>query len=296
MTDLVVLAAGMGSRFGGVKQLDRVGPSGETVMDYAVYDAVRAGVDRVVFVIRRDLEEAFHRQIGIRYTGQVDVAYAFQELDALPGGRRVPEGRTKPWGTGHAVLCAADLVDGPFVVINADDFYGRRAYADLVSHLAGGSTPGAYAMVAFTLANTLSEHGSVSRGICQVEDGRLVGVREHVGLARDGEHVADAQGARFSGDELVSMNFWGLRPDVFGHLEDQFGAFLDTHAEDPKAELYLPAVVDHLVTSGTVTVDVLASPDSWFGMTYADDAAAVSQRLAALVAAGEYPSPLGWDA
>jgi len=296
VTDLVVLAAGMGSRFGGVKQLDRVGPSGETVMDYAVYDAVRAGVDRVVFVIRRDLEEAFHRQIGTRYTGQVEVAYAFQELDALPGGRRVPAGRTKPWGTGHAVLCAADLVDGPFVVINADDFYGRRAYADLVSRLADGVAPGAYAMVAFTLANTLSEHGSVSRGICQVEDGRLVGVREHVGLAREGERVADAQGSWFTGDELVSMNFWGLRPDVFGHLEEQFGAFLDTHAEDPKAELYLPAVVDQLVSSGTVTVDVLASPDSWFGMTYADDAAAVSRRLAALVAAGEYPSPLGWNA
>jgi NDP-sugar pyrophosphorylase family protein len=296
VTDLVVLAAGMGSRFGGVKQLDPVGPSGETVMDYAVYDAVRAGAERVVFVIRRELEQAFHAQIGSRYAGAVPVAYAFQELESLPGGRVVPEGRTKPWGTGQAVLAAAEVVDSPFVVINADDFYGRRAYERVAARLATSSAPGAYAMVAFPLANTLSEHGSVSRGICDVVDGRLRSVVEHTGLSPDPSGVLDSTGERFSGAELASMNFWGLQPDVFGRLETQFAEFLDTRGGDLKAELYLPAVIDRLVDEGSATVDVLTSPDQWFGMTYAADRDAVAERLATLVAAGEYPSPLGWDA
>jgi len=296
VTDLVVLAAGMGSRFGGVKQLDPVGPSGETVMDYAVYDAVRAGVSRVVFVIRRELEDAFHSQIGSRYAGTVPVAYAFQSLEALPGGRTVPQGRTKPWGTGQAVLAAADVVHDPFVVINADDFYGRRAYEGLVERLEVATTPGTYAMVAFPLVNTLSEYGSVSRGVCDIADGRLRGVVEHTGLTPDGDGVVDVSGARFTGHELVSMNFWGLQPDVFARLESQFEAFLDEKADDPRAELYLPTVIDRLVAEGSATVDVLTSPDQWFGMTYADDRSAVAARLADLVASGEYPTPLGWDA
>lgn len=303
VTDLVVLAAGMGSRFGGVKQLEPVGPSGETVMDYAVFDAVRAGVERVVFVIRRELEEAFHASIGSRYEGVVPVAYAFQSLDSLPGGRVVPEGRTKPWGTGQAVLAAAEVVSGPCIVINADDFYGRHAYAGLASWLSEERAPGAYAMVAFGMRNTLSEHGSVSRGVCQVVDGRLRSVVEHTGLSRSGEGVLDASGAVFTGDEPVSLNFWGLQSDVFGHLETQFGEFLDELGDDPstgsgsgKAELYLPAVIDRLIADGTATVDVLTSPDPWFGMTYAADREAVSARLAELVAVGEYASPLRWGA
>jgi hypothetical protein len=272
-------------------------------MDYAVFDAVRAGVERVVFVIRRELEEAFHASIGSRYAGQVSVAYAFQSLDALPGGRSVPEGRTKPWGTGQAVLAAGDVVDDPFIVINADDFYGRHAYADLGAWLAPERVPGSYAMVAFGMRNTLSEHGAVSRGVCQVVDGRLRSVVEHTGLAADGDGVLDASGARFTGDEPVSLNFWGLQPDVFGRLEAQFGEFLDGLADDPstgsgnaKAELYLPAVIDRLVSEGVATVDVLTSPDPWFGMTYAADQAAVSARLAELVANGDYDSPLVWRA
>lgn len=294
VTDLVVLAAGMGSRFGGVKQLEPVGPSGETVMDYAVFDAVRAGVERVVFVIRRELEEAFHASIGSRYSGQVSVGYAFQSLEALPGGRRVPQGRTKPWGTGQAVLAAGEVVQNPFVVINADDFYGHRAYADLAGWLSTASAPGTYAMVAFRMGNTLSENGPVSRGVCEVVDGRLARVVEHTGLGADGRGVLDASGARFTGDELVSMNFWGLQPDVFGRLEGQFGEFLDARGHDPKAELYLPAVIDRLVSEGSATVDVLTSPDPWFGMTYAADRDAVASRLAELVASGEYESPLVW--
>jgi NDP-sugar pyrophosphorylase family protein len=303
VTDLVLLAAGMGSRFGGVKQLEPVGPSGETVMDYAVFDAVRAGVERVVFVIRRELEEAFHASIGSRYSGQVSVAYAFQSLDALPGGRSVPEGRTKPWGTAQAVLAAGEVVQNPFIVINADDFYGRHAYTDLWAWLAPERTPGSYAMVAFGMRNTLSEHGSVARGICQVEDGRLRSVVEHTGLEAEGDGVLDSSGARFTGDEPVSLNFWGLQPDVFGQLESQFGEFLDRLDEDPstgsgnvKAELYLPTVIDRLIAEGSATVDVLTSPDPWFGMTYAADQAAVSSRLAELVANGEYSSPLAWHA
>lgn len=301
MTELVVLAAGMGSRFGGVKQLEPVGPSGETVMDYAVFDAVRAGVERVVFVIRRELEGAFHASIGSRYSGVVPVAYAFQSLDALPGGRVVPVGRTKPWGTGQAVLAASEVVQNPFIVINADDFYGRHAYADLAAWLAPEHAPGSYAMVAFGMRNTLSEHGSVSRGVCQVVDGRLRSVVEHTGLAADGDGVLDSSGARFTGDEPVSLNFWGLQPDVFGRLEGQFAEFLDRLDEDPltravtgTAELYLPAVIDRLISEGAATVDVLTSPDPWFGMTYAADRDAVASRLAELVASGEYASPLVW--
>lgn len=301
MTDLVVLAAGMGSRFGGVKQLEPVGPSGETVMDYAVLDAARAGVERVVFVIRRQIEEAFHASIGSRYEGVVPVAYAFQSLDALPGGRSVPAGRTKPWGTGQAVLAAGDVVRDSFIVINADDFYGRQAYAHLATWLAPERAPGSYAMVAFGMQNTLSEHGSVSRGVCQVVDGRLRSVVEHTGLVADGHGVLDSSGARFTGLEPVSLNFWGLQPDVFGRLEGQFGDFLDalgdaTGSGALTAELYLPAVIDRLVSDGSATVDVLTSPDPWFGMTYAADRGAVASRLAELVASGEYQSPLVWRA
>jgi NDP-sugar pyrophosphorylase family protein len=296
MTELVVLAAGMGSRFGGMKQLEPVGPSGETVMDYAVYDAVRAGVERVVFVIRRDLGEAFHATVGSRYEGRVPVAYAFQELDALPGGRTVPEGRTKPWGTGQAVLAAGDVVHSPFIVINADDFYGRRAYAELAARLLAEDGAGSYAMVAYPLVNTLSENGSVSRGVCEVVDRRLRRVVEHTGLAAEGDGVLDASGARFTGQELVSMNFWGLQPDVFDRLESAFAAFLDAHGHEAGSELYLPAVIDALVAEGSATVDVLTSSDTWFGMTYAADRDAVAGRLAELVAEGEYPSPLGWRA
>jgi hypothetical protein len=224
----------------------------------------------------------------------VPVAYAFQSLDALPGGRVVPEGRTKPWGTGQAVLAAGEVVRNPFIVINADDFYGWHAYADLAAWLAPERAPGSYAMVAFGMRNTLSEHGSVSRGVCQVVDGRLRSVVEHTGLAADGDGVLDSSGARFTGDEPVSLNFWGLQPDVFGQLETQFGEFLDARGDDAKAELYLPAVIDRLVSEGSATVDVLTSPDPWFGMTYAADRDAVAARLAELVASGEYESPLVW--
>ncbi len=282
----------MGSRFGGIKQLAQIGPSGETVMDYAVHDAVRAGLSRVVFVIRRDLERDFREVVGARYEGWVDVAYAFQELDDLPAGRRPPQGRTKPWGTGQAVWAARHVVSDPFVVINADDFYGRSAFEQVAGFLAGGG-PREYALVAYRLANTLSENGSVSRGVCEVGDsGRLVSVTEHTSLTPSGDAVVDASGARFTGEEPVSMNFWGLRPDVFGALEERFATFLDTRGGEPSAELYLPAVVDAMVSAGEATVQVLRSDDHWFGVTYSGDAPRVAARVQELVDSGAYPGDL----
>lgn len=295
--ELVVMAAGMGSRFGGLKQLEPVGPSGETVMDYSLFDARRAGVRRVVFVIRRDLEALFRERIGSRYEAWLDVAYAFQELQTLPPGHRVPEGRTKPWGTAQAVLSARDAVRAPFLVINADDFYGERAYRLMVERLrqpASDGTP-AFAMVAFELARTLSGHGTVARGICAVDgEGHLQSVEEHTALEREGEGALERGPdgtVHFSGREPVSMNFWGFTPGIFPALASGFQAFLRRNP-GLKGEFYLPAVVDGLVASRKATVDVLRTPDPWFGVTYREDREEVVARIQALVAQGAYPADL----
>jgi hypothetical protein len=295
--ELLVMAAGMGSRYGGLKQLEPVGPSGETVMDYSLFDARRAGVERVVFVIRRDLEAAFRERVGSRYRAWLEVDYAFQELDDLPPGFRVPGERAKPWGTAHAVLSARDLVRAPFMVINADDFYGARSYALMADHLkapAPGGAP-AYAMVAFRLARTLSPHGTVARGICAVGAGdRLLGVEEHTALERDGEGALERapEGLRrFGGEEPVSMNFWGFTPGIFPDLALAFEAFL-RRDPGPAGECYLPEVVDALVSSGKATVRVLRTPEPWFGVTYREDREEVVARIRALVADGTYPADL----
>lgn len=297
--ELVVLAAGMGSRFGGLKQLESVGPSGETIMDYALYDARQAGIARVIFVIRRDLEAAFREVIGRRYERWLQVDYAFQELDALPSGFQVPPGRTKPWGTGHALLAAAAQVQSPFVVINADDFYGAEAFRLLTTWLRdqpeAAST--AHAMVAFHLANTLSAHGTVARGVCTVDPhGYLRGVREHTALEPDGPHglerTPSGEVTRFPGDTPVSMNFWGFQPSIFPELATRFEAFLRTHGQDAKAEFFLPGVVDDLITAGRASVDVLRTPDRWFGVTYREDRTEVAARIRELVTAGAYPADL----
>lgn len=294
---LVVMAAGMGSRYGGLKQLEPVGPSGETVMDYSLFDARRAGVERAVFVIRRDLEAAFRERIGSRYEAWLDVDYAFQELDALPGGFTVPEGRTRPWGTAHAVLSARDRVRGPFMVVNADDFYGARAYRLLAAWLSGTSREGvpAFAMVAFELARTLSGHGTVARGICAVDgEDRLLGVEEHTALERDGEGALERGPSgprRYTGLEPVSMNFWGFTPEIFPALEQGFEAFLRGGPGD-RGEFFLPAVVDGLLGRGLATVQVLRTPDPWFGVTYREDRDEVVARIRALVEGGAYPGDL----
>jgi len=278
---LVVLAAGMGSRYGGLKQLDPVGPSGEIILDYSVTDALKAGFNKVVFVIRREMLEQFQESVGSRYEDRLAVGYAFQELEPLPGGRVSPVGRAKPWGTGHAVLAAVRAVQGPFAVINADDYYGPSGFVQLARFLSSAAQ-GEYAMVGYRLEKTLSEHGSVSRGICRADaDGFLIDITERTSIARTGEGIV-AQGnspVTLTGEEPTSMNFWGFTPGLFAHLERLFEEFLEERGGDPKAEFYLPAAVSSLIASGEATVRLLRSEDPWYGLTYPEDKAAVVKAL-----------------
>ncbi len=294
---LLVLAAGMGSRYGGLKQVDPMGPSGETLLDYSVFDAMKAGFDRVVFLIRRDIESEFHEKVGKRYEGTVDVDYAFQQLDDTPGDAPVPEGRTKPWGTAHAVWCARGQVNGSFCSINADDFYGLRSYVVMADFLrAGDGDEPRFAMAGYRLGNTLSEHGSVARGVCKVDGrGRLMNIVEFTGIEKRGDTAVQPQpdgDAQFSGDEPVSMNFWGFTPLVFPLLEARLTDFLARSGQDAKAECYIPTVVGDMVTDGAATVDVLPTDAPWFGVTYREDKPRVTESLAALHASRDYPTPL----
>ncbi len=293
---LLVLAAGMGSRYGGLKQIDPVGPSGETVLDYAVFDAARAGFQRVVFVIRRDFEEIFRAKIGARYAGHVAVDYVYQSLDALPEGFAPPAGREKPWGTGHAVWCARDAVRENFAVINADDFYGADSFGRLAEFLAAARGP-QFAMVGFQLANTLSEHGAVSRGVCVADaNGALRSITEQTGI-KPGDVGAGAE-KKFSGAELVSMNCWGFTAALFPLLDARFREFLASvvggvPSLDPlKAEFYLPAAVSALIARGEAGARVLPTAATWFGVTYREDKPRVSAAIAELVRRGLYPEKL----
>ena len=285
---LVILAAGMGSRYGGLKQIDPVGPGGETVLDYAVFDALRAGFDRIVFVIRRDIEAAFRANVGARYEGRADVEYVFQSADELPAGFRPALGRTKPLGTGHAVWCARRCVRGPFAVINADDFYGADSFRQLGAFLTGGVRPDEFAMVGFRLGATLSEHGRVARGVCSVADGRLGGIDERTGI----EPAEVGPGRTYSGEETVSMNCWGFTTALFPALESGLAAFLDVRGGDPAAEFYLPAAISEMIKRGTVQVRVLPTRSAWFGITYRDDKPKVVAAIADLVQHGFYPPKL----
>jgi hypothetical protein len=278
----------MGSRYGGLKQIDPVGPGGETVLDYAVFDALRAGFGRVVFVIRRDFEEVFRERIGARYAGRIAVDYVFQSLDALPAGFAVPAGRERPWGTGHAVWCARGALPGNFAVINADDFYGADAFAQLGRFLAAARGP-SFAMVGFRLANTLSEHGGVSRGIAHVNAaGEMTSVEEVHGIVA----AEVGPGRRYSGEEPVSLNCWGFTPALFAGLDRSFPAFLRARGEDPKAEFYLPAAVSGMVAAGEAVVQVRPTSGSWFGVTYREDKPRVEEAIRTLVRAGAYPERL----
>ena len=295
---LLILAAGMGSRYGGLKQLDQMGPSGETVMDYSVFDALRAGFDRVVFVIRRDIEAEFKEVIAKRYAGKVKMDFAFQDLNDLPGNFKAPADRVKPWGTAHAVYAARHLLNEPFAVINADDFYGQDSYRQLAKYL---SNPPATDKVrgciaAFKLSNTLSENGSVSRGICSGGD-FLENVVENTKIYRksDGKIVseqADGSLNELTGDEPASMNSWGFMPEFIAKLEKLFSEFLQEHGEELKSEFYLPFAVDTLIKSKEAEISLLHSKDSWFGVTYKEDRPSVQKSLADLVAAGAYPEKL----
>ena len=291
---LLVLAAGMGSRYGGLKQVVPVNDSGESIVEYSVYDAVRAGFGRVVFVIRRAIEEPFKAAIGDRLQQHFEVKYAFQELDTLPPGFTVPQGRTRPWGTLHATLVGAQAIDGPFAVINADDFYGAESFLVLAQHFA--SHPLNCAMVGFTLRTTLSDYGPVSRGICSVDrDGRLLGTVETTSIVRDGTGARSIDGLRaasLSGDEIVSMNMWGFTPAAVPSLARDFHRFLEECGADLKAESYLPKAVNRMVSEENARVDVLRTHGTWCGVTYPQDHAHVVGTIATLTREGKYPETL----
>lgn len=292
---LLVLAAGMGSRYGGLKQIDPVGPDGETILDYSVHDAIACGFGQVVFVIRRDFEEDFREKIGTQFEDRISVGYVFQERNDLPEGFDVPPERTKPWGTAHAVWCARGAVDTPFLAINADDFYGRGAIAAVRDFLAGESVDSTnYCMAGFQLAATLSENGSVSRGICEVNAaGLLEQVREFTKLAAvNGRIIDTASGRPFDGTEFVSMNCWGFTPTIFAGLEELFSEFLTRNGLDEKSEFYIPNAVASLVDSGRASVRVLPVVSQWFGVTYREDRPIVVDALRDMVKNGGYPSPL----
>ena len=292
---LLVLAAGIGSRYGGLKQIDPIGPGGESIIDYSVFDALRAGFGRLVFVIRRDIERPFKEFIGSRFEARVAVEYVFQELNNLPPGFAVPANRQKPWGTAHALLMGAEAIHEPFAVINADDFYGMNSFQLLGRHLASGSPD--YAMVGFVLRNTLSEFGSVARGVCQTSaDGYLQSVVELTQIERDGSAAkyTDAAGQvhALTGDEVVSLNLWGFTPSIFEHLRRELVSFLKQHGKNEKAEFFIPTVVNALVSGGEAHLRVLRTPDSWFGVTYREDRPRVIQSVRELIRRGDYPERL----
>ncbi|MGF1452287.1 MAG: NDP-sugar synthase [Opitutales bacterium] len=295
---LVVMAAGMGSRYGGLKQLDGFGPGGETLLEFSLYDAQLAGFDRAVFVIRRDLQGVFREKVLSRFEHAITCCCVFQELDNLPGGHRPPPGREKPWGTGQAVLAARGTVEGPFAVINADDYYGRQSFEQVAEYLRNQdpSQPG-YALCGYRLRNTLSEHGSVSRGLCLLDEGgHLLSVTEHPKLESDGRGNALSQQpdgeVPIRGDTLVSMNFWGFTPVFFDSLAEQFRSFLDARGAELKSEFYLPAAVDTDLRAGRAQVAVLPTESTWFGVTYPEDRARVAASVSAKVEAGDYPQAL----
>lgn len=296
---LFVLAAGMGSRYGGLKQLDGLGPNGETIMDYSIFDAIRGGFGKIVFVIRKDFEKDFREKILSKYENHIPVELVFQSVDKLPAGFTCPEGRVKPWGTNHAVLMGKEVINEPFAVINADDFYGRDSFAVLgrwLSELPEGAK-NRYCMVGFRVGNTLSESGTVARGICSTNDeGCLTTVVERTEIMRVDGKVCykDEQGAWVAMDDNtpVSMNMWGFTPDYFKYSEDYFIDFLKNNLDNLKAEYFIPLMVNKLINEGTATVKVLDTTSKWFGVTYAADRQGVVDKIQSLVDAGEYPSKL----
>lgn len=293
---LLILAAGMGSRYGGLKQLDTLGPSGETIMDYSIYDAIRAGFGKVVFVIRKSFEKEFRETFVNKLEGKIEVELVFQELDNIPDGITYPKERVKPWGTGHAILVAKDAIHEPFAVINADDFYGAEAYQVMADFLQNEANDKTYAMCGYLLGKTLSDFGSVSRGVCKMSsDNFLIEVNERTSIARKNGKITyeeNGQTHALSETDVVSMNFWGFDPSIFDHLEEKFTAFVKENASNPKAEFYIPFVVDDLMKEGKVKSKVLTSDAQWFGVTYQEDRPVTVEKLNKLVEAGKYPEKL----
>ena len=297
---LVVMAAGMGSRYGGLKQMDPVGANGEVILDYSVFDARRAGFETVVFIIKHEIEDDFKAKIGSRIEPYMNVRYAYQDLNDLPEGYSVPEGRVKPWGTSQAVLAARDIIDAPFAVINSDDYYGVECFRKLYDYLSQPHKAGEYCMVGYLLRNTVTDNGSVARGVCEAdENGKLITINERTRIEKHpgGIHFTEDDGASWTelGEyTLVSMNMWGFQPDLIGEMVKRFPAFLNNalKTNPMKGEYLLPNVVRDLLAEGSATVDVLSTPDKWYGVTYHEDKAGVVAAMAQKAADGIYPTPL----
>ena len=284
------MAAGMGSRYGGLKQLDPVGPSGETIIDYSVYDAIRAGFNKVVFIIRKDFEEDLRSKITNKYKDKIRVEFAFQDLNDLPEGFLCPEGRVKPWGTGHAILTASQLIHEPFVAINGDDFYGRESFEIVADYYQDKNAT--YSMVAFQLDKTLSEFGGVTRGLCTVKNDLLDTVIETGELKRSESGVSSDRDIQLDGSEPVSMNVWGFTPDLFDHLRAMFVDFLHKEGDEMKSEYLIPTVINNLIRSGEKDIHVLRTGSKWFGVTYKEDKPFVTEQVQLLVDHGVYPKQL----
>ena len=288
---LLVMAAGMGSRYGGLKQLDAVGPNGETIIDFSVYDAIRAGYNKVVFIIRKDFEKQFKQKISNKYKNKIDVEIVYQDLNDLPGSFRCPNERSKPWGTGHAILAARNAISEPFVAINGDDFYGKESF-EVISNYYSSVNSG-FAMAAFQLDKTLSENGSVSRGICEQNSNELVTVVETHDIKKNSVGIIECnRDISLSGNELVSMNMWGFTPTLFDHLEKMFNDFLTGNISDLKSEFLIPSVINDLIEKNIEKVKVLKTQSTWFGVTYVEDKAFVESQIKELIQCGEYPVSL----
>jgi len=287
---LLIMAAGMGSRYGGLKQLDPVGPNGETIIDYSVYDAINAGFTKVVFIIRKDFETDFKSNITDKYDGEINMEFAFQDLHDLPDEFQCPEGREKPWGTGHAILSATDLIQEPFVAINGDDFYGSESFQVVADYYINGAND--FSMVAFQLNRTLSEFGGVTRGLCTVKNGVLDSVIETGEIQETDDGITSDRDIKLNGSEPVSMNVWGFTPKLFEYLKTEFVAFLEKEGHEMKSEFLIPTVVNDLIQSGQESVHVLRSPARWFGVTYKEDKPYVVKEIQKLVNGGKYPVKL----
>jgi len=293
---LLILAAGMGSRYGGLKQMDELGPNGESIIDYSVFDAIRAGFGKVVFVIRPSFADAFKERFESRLKGKIDTEYVFQELENIPEGFKVPEGREKPWGTGHAMLMAKGVIKEPFAIINADDFYGKEAYQSAVDFIRHHPADNEYAMIGYALKNTLSEHGTVSRGVCETDNnGYLKGVTERTKIGRENGKIYFYEGdqkTELTGNEPVSMNFWIFKPSFFDELEKGFINFLKEKGGEKKSEYYFNVRADELIKSGKATTLVIDTNAKWFGVTYKEDKPIVRESLNKLIEKGDYPGKL----
>ena len=296
---LLILAAGIGNRYGGFKQIDKVGTSGETIMDYSIYDALRAGFEKIVFVIHKDIEKEFNELIQPKFSDKVEVDYVLQEINMVPTGIRPTNERKKPWGTGHAVLVAVDKLNEPFAVINADDFYGRNSFGILADYLVSSENKTDFCMVGYQLDKTLSEYGNVARGVCKTDHNNFLNVvTERTNIEKLNDKIVftekDGQQVELTGKEIVSMNLWGLKPSIFDYLENYFRKFIQKNSDNPKAEFFIPIMITELIQNKQARIKVLESGDTWFGVTYREDKPAVVRRLKELVDQGLYPESL-WE-